>query len=45
MQQGRFPKPIKLGKRGSAWLVSEVDAWLQSRIDERDVEVINESIF
>ena len=45
VQQGRFPKPIKLGERGSAWLVSEVDAWLQSRIDERDVEVINESIF
>ena len=45
VQQGRFPKPIKLGERGSAWLVSEVDAWLQSRIDERDKEVINESIF
>ena len=35
-KQGLFPKPIKLGERGSAWLVSEVDAWLQSRVDLRD---------
>ena len=41
VQQGSFPKPIKLGKRGSAWLVSEVDAWLQSRVDSRDEEVAN----
>jgi prophage regulatory protein len=40
VQQGRFPKPIKLGERGSAWLVSEVDAWLQSRVDSRDEECI-----
>ena len=38
---GSFPKPIKLGERGSAWLVSEVDAWLQSRVDLRDEEVAN----
>ena len=39
---GRFPKPIKLGERGSAWLLSEVDAWLQSRVDLRDEEVAND---
>ena len=39
---GRFPKPIKLGERGSGWLVSEVDAWLQSRVDARDEEAIND---
>ena len=38
---GRFPKPIKLGERGSGWLVSEVDAWLQSRVDQRDEEAVN----
>ena len=42
VQQGRLPKPIKLGERGSAWLVSEIDAWLQSRVDLRDEEVIND---
>ena len=36
VQQGRLPKPIKLGERGSAWLVSEIDAWLQSKVDARD---------
>jgi prophage regulatory protein len=33
---GRFPKPIKLGERGSGWLRTEIDAWLQSRVDARD---------
>ena len=42
VQQGRLPKPIKLGERGSAWLVSEIDAWLQSRVDLRDEEVAND---
>ena len=38
---GRFPKPIKLGERGSGWLTTEIDAWLQSRVDLRDEEVAN----
>ena len=38
---GSFPKPIKLGERGSGWLLSEIDAWLQSRVDLRDEEAIN----
>ena len=38
---GRFPKPIKLGERGSGWLTSEIDAWLQSRVDQRDEEAVN----
>ncbi|WP_341259254.1 helix-turn-helix transcriptional regulator [Morganella morganii] len=31
IQEGRFPKPIKLG-RSSWWFRSEVNAWLQERI-------------
>ena len=38
---GRFPKPIKLGERGSGWLTTEIDAWLQSRVDARDQEAVN----
>jgi prophage regulatory protein len=38
---GRFPKPFKLGERGSGWLTSEIDVWLQSRVDARDEETIN----
>ncbi|EMP1179219.1 AlpA family transcriptional regulator [Proteus mirabilis] len=33
IQDGEFPKPIKLG-RSSRWLKSEVENWLQARIDE-----------
>ena len=39
---GRFPKPIKLGERGSGWLTSEIDAWLQSRVDVRDEDSKND---
>ena len=28
---GRFPRPIKLGERASAWLETEVTAFLESR--------------
>ncbi|MFJ5508387.1 helix-turn-helix transcriptional regulator [Pectobacterium jejuense] len=33
IQEGTFPKPIKLG-RSSRWLKSEVEAWVQQRIDQ-----------
>ncbi|MEY8710523.1 helix-turn-helix transcriptional regulator [Mangrovibacter phragmitis] len=32
IKDGEFPKPIKLG-RSSRWLQSEVEAWLQERIE------------
>ena len=31
IQEGQFPKPIKLG-RSSRWLKSEVEDWVQQRI-------------
>lgn len=33
IKDGEFPKPIKLG-RSSRWLQSEVEAWLQERINQ-----------
>ena len=33
IKDGRFPKPVKLG-RSSRWLKSEVEAWLQERINQ-----------
>ncbi|HHY7487938.1 TPA: helix-turn-helix transcriptional regulator [Escherichia coli] len=33
IKDGVFPKPIKLG-RSSRWLKSEVENWLQERIDQ-----------
>lgn len=32
IQDGLFPKPIKLG-RSSRWLRSEIQVWVQERID------------
>lgn len=32
IKDGSFPKPIKLG-RSSRWLKSEVETWLQERIN------------
>jgi prophage regulatory protein len=31
--QGQFPKQIKLGDRASAWVESQVRAWMQCRAD------------
>lgn len=33
IQDGEFPRPIKFG-RSSRWLKSEVESWLQIRIQE-----------
>lgn len=30
--KSQFPKPIKLGERSSGWLKSEVDTWIEERI-------------
>jgi prophage regulatory protein len=34
--KGEFPKPIKLGERSVAWVKDEVEAWVASRIAQRD---------
>lgn len=35
IKAGKFPAPIKLtGARAVAWNAEEVEAWIQSRIDE-----------
>jgi len=39
VKQGYLPKPIKIGKRGSAWLQSDIDSWFKSKIEQRDEEV------
>ncbi|CTV82477.1 TPA: AlpA family transcriptional regulator [Escherichia coli] len=30
---GRFPKPVKIGSRSVAFIESEVDEWINQRID------------
>ncbi len=38
-QKGQFPKPVKLTERSSAWVASEVQEWIDTRIAQRDMEV------
>jgi prophage regulatory protein len=33
VSEGKFPKPIKLSKRSSGWITSEVQDWIQQRIN------------
>lgn len=34
IREGRFPSPIKLGKRAVAWPESAIQGWIQERIAE-----------
>ena len=34
MAEGRFPRPVKLGKRAVGWPESAIDRWLESRTSE-----------
>ena len=33
--QGRFPRPVKVG-RASRFVAAEIDAWIQARVADRD---------
>ena len=35
-QQGKFPKPVKLSERSSAWVEEEVMEWIAERIEKRN---------
>lgn len=37
IQQGEFPKQIQLSPRSVGWLEIEIDLWLKSRIEQRDL--------
>mgnify|MGYP000925199916 CR=1 FL=1 len=34
MSKGNFPKSVSLGARSVGWLESEIDIWMQSRIEK-----------
>jgi len=38
--QGKFPAPLKLSERSSAWILAEVNGWINERIANRDAEVV-----
>lgn len=37
ISKGTFPRHISLGARCVGWLESEIDAWMQNRIDQRQI--------
>ena len=37
ISKGIFPRHISLGARCVGWLESEIDAWMQARIEQRQV--------
>jgi prophage regulatory protein len=39
IKAGKFPAPIKLACRSIGWVESEINAWLQDRIAERDARI------
>jgi prophage regulatory protein len=36
---GTFPRPVKVGERASAWLESEVTAWIMNCVASRDAKI------
>ena len=36
IQEGTFPRPIKLGVRAVGWLENEIEAWLAARLEIQD---------
>lgn len=36
ISEGRFPKPVPLGRRAVGWLENEIAEWQSQRIAERD---------
>lgn len=39
IKDGKFPAPIRLGENRVAWIEDEIDAWLESKRQERDEAV------
>jgi prophage regulatory protein len=44
IQLGRFPKQVKLSERSSAWIESEIEAFMDARIAERNRQTSGSSI-
>lgn len=35
IQNGKFPKPIRLGERAVGWMEAEISAWIEQRAEMR----------
>ncbi len=36
VQNGTFPRPVRIGGRAVAWLETEIDEWIEARLAERE---------
>jgi prophage regulatory protein len=36
VREGMFPKPVHLGKRGTAWIAAEIEQWIAERAEARN---------
>jgi len=43
MKEGTFPKTVPIGERRVAFVESEVNSWIASRLDARNLEVFDGS--
>ncbi len=41
MSEGNFPKSVLLGERAIAWVDTEIEEWVQEKIEERDAGQCN----
>ena len=39
LRAGTFPQPVSLGPRKVVFFESDIDAWMQARMEERDISV------
>lgn len=37
ISEGKFPQNVNLSSRSVGWLESEIDAWMQDRINSRSI--------
>ena len=37
IKKGEFPKQLKLSERSSGWLLNEIEQWLDSKVNAREV--------
>lgn len=40
--RGEFPQPVKIGKRRNGWVASEVEAWIEARVAQRDDQLVRD---
>ena len=42
IEVAQFPKPIKVSKRISCWVATEIDDWINNKIENRDKGYCND---